>query len=57
MSPFEDDTPVEDKTPLLENHPCKICPCSDFESSSSEDNVCTCGHKDSDHKDFKWPSF
>lgn len=55
-TPFEEETPVEDKTPLLETHPCNICPCSDFESSSSGDNVCTCGHKESDHKDFKWSS-
>ena len=40
-APFEEDTPVEDKTPLLETHPCNMCPCSDFESSNAGDNVCT----------------
>lgn len=58
--PFMDDDPVSDdalvkeKTPLLENHPCKKCSCLDFEPSSPGDNVCTCGHKESDHKDFEW---
>jgi hypothetical protein len=53
--PIEGEAPVEDKTPLLETAPCKICPCTDFESSSSDDKVCKCGHKDTDHKDVIWP--
>ena len=60
--PLEDEAPLEDeihlekdKTPLLETSPCKKCACSDFKSSSSDDKMCKCGHRDSDHKDLTWP--
>lgn len=60
--PIDDETPLEDeihleedKTPLLETSPCKICSCLDFQPSSADDKVCTCGHKNKDHKDITWP--